>query len=717
MAWRARTPTIIQMEAVECGPASLGMILGYFGYFLPLEALRLDCAVDREGTNAKILIDVGKKYGLDGKGIRIELDEIEKLSSPVIVFWEYNHFLVLEGVKKDKVFLNDPATGSRSMSREEFKRGFTGIVLKFTPASEFVKKGKPRSILKDVLLKLTSAKSSLILLFVTTFLLLLPGLALPAFIRFFVDQVIAAQIFSWYSQITLGLFFAFFYGAAVIMLQQFVSNRLESKLSIDFSSAFFKHVLKLPIAFYAARFSGEIVQRILANERVARSISTDFLKVFFDLSVIVVYGAIILSYSWIIGVIACLAAFINIALFIWFQELRSNDYVKKQQEGGKWTTSTAFALQQIKTIKASGLEESVFNRFASGYAQNISIEQKLEEKDSLLSAVPVLLQGLVIAGLLLLGTLFVLEGKLTIGMLAALAILLLSFLSPINRLVNFGMKMQNLKTDINRLNDVLEYEVDPLYKNINTNKSSEKEKLNGHLEFRNVTFGYNPIEPAIIEDLSFTIKPGHKVALVGPSGVGKSTIVKLALGLYRPWKGEILYDGRSIDDIPHDIFHRSISSVDQAIFLFSGSIRENLSLWDLSVTNQMLIEAAKDAKIHEEILSRKDGYDAKLYENGDNLSGGQRQQLEIARALLYRPSILILDEATSALDPQTEKEINDMIRQKGVSKLMITQRISSIQDCDEIIILEAGKVLERGIHQELKEANGLYQKLFTSEKS
>jgi ABC-type bacteriocin/lantibiotic exporter with double-glycine peptidase domain len=380
---------------------------------------------------------------------------------------------------------------------------------------------------------------------------------------------------------------------------------------------------------------------------------------------------------------------------------------------GRWASSSSFALQQIKTIKASGLEENVFNRFASGYAQNISIEQEIEKKDSFLTAIPVLLQGLVIAGLLLLGTRFVIGGELTIGMLASLEILLLSFLNPINRLVNFGMRMQELKVDIHRLNDVLQYEIDPIYKN--KNKKVHPKKLEGRLEFQNVSFGYNPNEPALIQDLSFTIETGQKIALVGPSGVGKSTIAKLALGLYRPWKGEILYDGKPIDELSHESLHHSMSSVDQTIFLFSGTIRENLSLWDPSVTDQMLVEAAKDAKIHEEILSRKGGYDAKLYENGDNLSSGQKQQLEIARALLYRPSLLILDEATSALDPQTEKEIVAMIRQKGVSKLMITQRIASIQDCDEILVLEHGKVVERGRHQELLAAGGLYQKLYTSE--
>jgi len=704
------------MEAAECGPASLGIILGSYGRFIPLEVLRMECSVNREGTNAKNLIDVGKQYGLDGKGTRMDLDELEALSAPAILFWEFNHFLVLEGFSKNKVFLNDPATGPRSVNREEFNRGFTGIVLLFEPTTEFISEGKPRSLLKEIILRISQTRSSFFYLFLTALLLLLPGLALPALVRLFIDQFVVTQILSWKWQFSLSLFLAFLFGGGIIALQQFVSNRLKSRLSIHFSETFLWHMLKLPIAFYEQRFSGEIVQRILANERVAQKISGDFVRTFFDLSVIFVYGIIILQYNWIIGAIAFAAAFVNIGLFMLIQRSRSNDYAKIQQKVGKWVGSSVSALQQIETVKAAGLEEEVFHRFASGYAENITTGQQIEKKDSLLSAVPILLQGLVVAALLSLGTLFVLEGKLTLGMLAALEILLLSFLGPVNRLVNFGMTMQNLQMDIGRLNDVLDYEVDPLYKREKKRATTGSGKLEGYLEFRSVDFGYNLREPAFVQDLSFTIKPGQRIALVGPSGSGKSTIAKLALGLYRPWKGEILYDGKPIEEVPHEILRHSLSSVDQTIFLFSGTIRENLTFWNPSVSDQMLVQAAKEAGIHEEIILREKGYDSQLLERGENLSGGQKQRLEIARALLYRPSIFIMDEATSSLDSQAEKEISDKIRRRGLSTLIISHRLSTIQDCDEIIVLESGKIVQRGHHEELKEAKGLYRELVRSEK-
>lgn len=705
------------MEAVECGAASLGIILGYWKRFVPLEELRVACGVSRDGSNALNLIKAAEKYGLVGKGKKKEIEELYEIEHPAVIFWNFNHFLVLEGFGKKKIYLNDPAFGPRTVTYKEFAQGYTGIVLSFTPGSEFEKGGQTFSLTKELVRRLRSVKMPLFYLFLTGLCLIVPGLALPAFTRVFIDEVLVSNVLGWNWNFILGLLLTTTIGGCLYFLQQYVFKFLHGRLSIQFSKDFLWHLLKLPVEFYTQRFSGEIAYRVALNNEITHMMTGSLAMTCLDLVVVIFYGFIMLRYDLLIGGIGFAAAIANILIFWGIQRGRKDSYARLQQEKGKWMGNAIGALQQMDTIRSAGIESDFFARFAGYYTKNLNARQEISKNDAILGTVPIFLQGLAIAGLLVLGALKVMDGQLTIGMLMALQVLMISFLHPITNFVNFGLVMQNLKIDLARLADVLNNRTDPIYDESPPLSASPTSKLQGYLEFRDITFGYSPLAPPLIESLSFSIKPGQRVALVGPSGCGKSTVAKLACGLYRPWKGDIFFDGKPHRETSSKILVHSLASVDQSIFLFSGTVRENLTLWNSSVTDEMLMHAAKDACIHNEIIERDQGYEAELIEGGKNFSGGQRQRLEIARALLYSPSILVMDEATSSLDSETEKQISDHMRRRGCSAIMIAHRLSTIQDCDEIIVLNKGKVVERGTHTELKEKKGFYFDLVEAERS
>jgi NHLM bacteriocin system ABC transporter peptidase/ATP-binding protein len=711
---RRKTPTVIQVEAVECGAASLAIILEYFGRYVPLAQLRLDCGVSRDGSNALNMLRAAAKYGLEGKGYRKSVEELFELEPPFVIMWEANHFLVVEGFSKDKVYLNDPAVGPRSVSHEEFKEGFFEIAIIFTRTEEFQKGGMPEPLTVAIYKRLKQVKLPLLYLFLAGMCLLLPGLALPAFIRVFVDHVLVSYSVGPASLLLSGILIVATIGGALIYLQNYFLSRLKSRLAIQFTSQFLWHLLRLPVSFYTQRFSGEIAFRTVINDRIAGQLAGTLATTCIDLILIIFYGIVMLRYDLMLGSIGFIAAIVNMVLFSWIQRSRKDAYARLQQEMGKWLGNAIGALQQMETIKALGIESDFFARFSGYYAKNINADQEISKKDAILGSVPLAAQAFSMAILLIAGSIKVMQGELTFGMLISLQTLLIAFLGPIGRFVNFGEAMQFLRIDMGRIDDVLTNTIDPIYTVPRQKTDSSKIKLEGYLEFRNVTFGYSRLAPPLLNNFSFIIKPGQRLALVGPSGCGKSTIAKLAAGLFSPWEGEILYDGMPLKDIASDVFYHSFGHVDQDIFLFSGTIRSNITLWNLNVAEEMIIQAAEDACIHEEIILRPLGYDNILAERGRNLSGGQRQRLEIARSLLYSPSILVMDEATSALDSETERTISERIRRKGCSTIMIAHRLSTIQDYDEIIVLEKGEVVQRGTHEELKGQSGLYRDLIGS---
>ncbi|MBD2104012.1 NHLP family bacteriocin export ABC transporter peptidase/permease/ATPase subunit [Leptolyngbya sp. FACHB-261] len=710
---RVKTPTLLQMEAVECGAAALGIMLGYYGRLVPLPELRRTCGVSRDGSKASNILKAARNYGLQAKGFKKELAVLQELKPPYIVFWNFNHFLVVEGFDSDQVYLNDPATGPRTVSLQEFGEAYTGVALVLEPGPDFKKGGRKASIFSSLGQRLQGAHGAIFYCVLAGLLLTIPRLAVPTFTQIFVDEVLIQGRQTWLRPLILGMIITAVLGALLAQLRLHYLRRLMLKLSVGMSSQFLWHTLRLPVGFYAQRFAGEISSRADLNDKVAEILSGRLATTVIDGIMMGFYVIVMLQYDWVLTSIGVLFAVVNFIALQSLSRTRVDANIRLAQEYGKVYGIAIGSIQTMETVKASGLESDIFSKFAGYYAKAVNAQQELGLQNQVLSALPSLLNALTTMSILAVGGLRVINGDLTIGMLVAFQSLMGSFLTPVNNLVNFGSTLQELEGDLNRLDDVLNNPIDPesTRPETSTAVAVNSFRLQGYVELSNITFGYNHLDAPLIEQFSLTVKPGQRVAFVGGSGSGKSTLAKLVCGLYEPWSGEILFDGRPRTQIPRQVLANSVAMVEQDIFLFGGTVRENLTLWDHTVPERDLVQACKDAAIHDLILHMPGGYNAELIEAGANISGGQRQRLEIARALVRNPSILVLDEATSALDAETELIIDRNLRRRGCTCIVVAHRLSTIRDCDEIIVFERGKVVQRGNHEELSQQPGAYSRL------
>ena len=701
------------MEAVECGAAALSTVLGRFGRFVPLEELRHECGVSRDGSKASNILRAARKYGLTAKGFKYEsLEKIYTLKFPVILFWNFNHFVVLEGFRRGKVFVNDPAQGPRTISLEELDGSYSGVVLTFEPGPDFEKGGVTPSMAPALRRRLRGSEWALMYAILAGLFLVIPGLVIPAFSRVFIDEYLVgnqAWLLNW-------LFIAM--GVAVVIqgtlkwLQEYYLLRLETKLALSTSSTFFNHILRLPAAYFGQRYSGEIGGRVAINDKVAKIVSGKLATTSIDLVMTLFYALLMFLYDWALTLIVIAIAFLSVIAVRLAARFRTDASRRLTQDKGKLMGTAMSGIQMIETLKATGSETEFFVRWAGYHAKTINTEQFMGVLGQLVSAVPTFVQTLSTVAVLMLGGLKVISGDFTIGMLVAYQTLLSSFTRPLNSFVQFGSTLQELTADMNRLDDVMRNPQDPQYaQDDRLNFDPKVVKLSGHVELKNVTFGHSPLDKPLIEDLNLTIEPGHRVALVGASGSGKSTAAKLISGLYEPWSGEILFDGVPRTQIPRSLLANSLSVVDQEIFLFGGTVTENVTMWDPTSDAQRVAKTCKDAVIDDVIETREGGYQSLVQEGGGNFSGGQCQRLEIARALVGNPTIMILDEATSALDPTTESMINESMQRRGCTCIIIAHRLSTIRDCDEIIVLQRGKVVQRGTHDEMKDVDGPYKNL------
>ncbi|MBE9138846.1 NHLP family bacteriocin export ABC transporter peptidase/permease/ATPase subunit [Nodosilinea sp. LEGE 07088] len=730
---RAKTPTLLQMEAVECGAAALGIVLGYYGKIVPLTELRQACGVSRDGSKAANILKAAKTYGMQAKGYKRELEHLPSLKPPYIVFWDFNHFLVVEGFRQQRVYLNDPATGPRTVTVQDFDEGYTGVVLVVEPGPDFQPGGKKPSVVRALWERLSSSVGALAYCVLAGFLLTLVGLVVPVFSQIFVDEILVQGRHHWLRPLIIGMAIAAVLQALLTLLQLRYLRRFKVKLSVGMSSRFLWHILRLPVGFYAQRFAGEITNRTSLNDQVADVLSGELATTVIDVVMVVFYALLMIQYDWVLTLFGVSFAAVNIATLRWISRQRVDTNQRLMQEYGKVSGVSIAALQGIETLKASGLESDFFARWSGYYTKAINSQQALGLTNQTFSVLPALLSALLSMLLLVVGGLRVMDGHLSMGMLVAFQGLMQSFLAPVNSLVNFGSTLQELEGNLVRLDDVLQNPTDtqmssphlmaqagPVGNQPATAKAPEPAamvKLSGRVELKNLTYGYSPLAPPLIENLNLSIQPGQRVAFVGGSGSGKSTVAKLVSGLYESWSGEILFDGQPRTAIPRSVLTNSVSMVEQDILLFEGTVRENLTLWDDTVPDLNLIRACKDAAIHDVVMALSGGYDAALSEGGINLSGGQRQRLEIARALVHNPSILIMDEATSALDTESERMIDQNLRRRGCTCIIVAHRLSTIRDCDEIIVLERGQVVQRGTHQTLWQEDGFYSHLLQTEGS
>lgn len=713
---RVKTPTVLQMEAVECGAAALAIILGYFGRIVPLEELRLECGVSRDGSKASNVLRAARKFGLVAKGFKYEnIEKLYNLPLPVILFWNMNHFLVLEGFKNGKVYLNDPASGPRVVTLEELDASFSGVVLTFEKGPTFQPAGEKPSMLASFRKRLQGSEEALTYVMLCGLFLVVPGLVIPTFSRVFIDDYLVGQRHSIVTPLLIGMALTAVLRMALTYLQEYYLLRLETKLALTTSTQFFNHILRLPVSYFAQRYAGEIGSRLQINDKVAETISGKLATTVVDSVLVVFYAVLMLLYDVPLTIVCIVIALLNVGGMKLVARRRVDASRRLQQDYGKLMGTAMNGLQLMETIKATGGESEFFARWAGYQAKALRSQQELDTLSQLLNAVPPFVSNLTTALILLLGSLKVMDGGLTVGMLVAYQSLMASFNKPLSTLVSFGATVQELEADMNRLDDVLRFPIDEQYlrdgRPSGGFRAIEVAKLAGEVELRDITFGYSPLDPPLIENFNLKVRPGRRVAIVGRSGSGKSTISKLLAGLYKPWAGQILFDGIPVEELPSELVRNSLAFVDQDIFLFGGTVAENVTMWDATLPRAAVTKACRDAAIDDDVQARADKYDSRVEEGGRNFSGGQRQRLEIARALVGDPTILVLDEATSALDPATELWVDDAVRRRGCTCIIIAHRLSTIRDADEIIVMERGKIVQRGTHEELKDQPGLYAEL------
>ena len=713
---RFKVPTILQMEATECGAACLGMILASHGRWIPLEELRMRCGVSRDGSKALNMIKVARDLGMHAKGYRRDLKRIYDIPFPMIIFWSFNHFVVLEGIKGESVYIVDPGEGPRKITMQEFDRAFTGVCLGFEPGLDFRPGGRKSSVWRGLYQRLGAARLALFFVIAATFFLIIPGLAIPTISKVFVDDVLIRQSGTWMLPLLIGLGVAAVMRAVLTWLQQHCLARMETKLSLVTTAQFFRHMVTLPMTFFNQRYAGDLSNRVMSNDSVARLISGQLATSAVGMITMIFYAAVMFTYDILLSLVAFAMAGINLLALRLVMAARENSQRRLLKEQGTVAGVSVSGVQMIETLKASGAENNFFSRWAGVHANSLIAQQKLGLYTNLLNVVPPALTAFNNVAILGVGSLRILDGVLTIGGLVAFQSLTQSFSKPINGLVQFGAGLQTVKGDIARLDDVLNFKPD-----IRIEKSMDELEpsggmppARGSISLENVTFGYNAKEPPLIENLNLTIKPGQRVALVGGSGDGKSTVAKLVCGLLTPWSGSVRIDEQVLEDIPASDFIATLSYVDQNIFLFEGSVRDNVVLWDPTIDMQALSQALHDAAILEVIMSRPNKMDAQVEEGGRNFSGGERQRLEIARAIVRDPTVLVLDEATAALDPLTEIEIDERMRQRGCTCLIIAHRLSTIRDADEIIVLDNGRIAQSGTHEDLIKEEGVYKSLITA---
>ncbi len=709
---RVRTPTRLQMEATECGAAALAIVLEHHGTFVHLAKLREQCGVSRDGSKASNVLKAARQYGLDARGYRKEPKDVPRMQLPVIVHWNFNHFLVVEGFGKRRVYLNDPANGPTSVTYEEFDRSFTGVVLTCLPTMDYRPLGRRPSLWPSLARRMKGARGALGYLALAGLALAVPGVVAPVFGMVFVDDVLISGKVGWLPAIMLGLLLTAGLRAALTLLQRTHLLKLLMRLGVGMSSGFLWHALRLPVGFYFARSPGDLAARVQANDAVAHMLSGRVSGVLLDLLLLGFYGVFMLYLDPWLALIGFSTVAAHVVILRAAERLRTEASRQVAQQWGKLAGVSGGGLQMIETIKATGSESEFFAQWAGYQAKLAGARQALARRDQIVLVVTGLVASLANVAVLGVGALRVMDGHLSLGMLVAFQSVLASFVQPVESLAQMGAALQQLRGDMERLDDVLEHERDATVTDPPADEAPQR--LTGALELRKVTFGYLPFSPPLIEELDLKIAPGQRVALVGGTGSGKSTVAKLVCGLYRPLGGQILFDARPQEALPRSAIVSSVAMVDQDVSLFEGTVRENLTLWDETIPEVDVVQAAKDACIHEDIAKLPGGYDARVNEGGINFSGGQRQRLEIARALTRQPALVVLDEATSALDPETEQRVDENLRRRGCSCLIIAHRLSTIRDSDEIIVLERGRVVQRGSHEELVAQPGTYRDLITT---
>ena len=702
-----KVPVVVQMETVECGAACLSMILAYYGKWLSLEQLRTDCGVSRDGSNARCIVQAARRHGLDAHGYRADISHLEHMT-PAIIHWNYNHFVVFKGFDGGLAYINDPGIGSIAVSMEDFNRSYTGVAITASPTDQFKPQGHQTSILHYVRENIRGVSDAFIFTLIMGILTAFAGMLYPLFSQVFMDDIITGKNEEWTVPFFVGMGALVVFHFLLAFLDNVYGRRFSGSMSLKGNTRFLWHALNLPMEFFAQRYVGDIVQRQSLNETITTTLVRILAPYAINILLLIVYVVVMARYSFLLTLMGLMSVALNIYVVRKESELRNNLSRAMEQTEGKFYGITMSCVDNIESIKAAGAERRFFEFWAGYFARRNNQEVLFEAR----SFSPYVFGHVANALVLILGAALILYGDFSIGMLMAFQGFMAEFMRPAMGLMQGSTTVIELRSQMERIDDVIAY---PTEKWSDDANEAHGAKMGGMFEMKNVTFGYSPTSEPLIKDFSMKLEPGKSVALVGTSGCGKSTIAKLVAGLYEPWSGDILFDGRKRSEISHEEYVNSVAVIDQNVVLFDDTISENLKMWDHSIEDFTMTMACIDSGIRNDIISRPRGFNTKLVKGGGNFSGGQRQRMEIATALAREPILLVMDEATSALDTVTEREVMQNIRQCGASLIVIAHRLSTVRDCDEIIVMDHGQIAERGTHDELMSRDGIYKKLMTND--
>ena len=698
-----KVPVVMQMETVECGAAALSMLLAYHGKWLSIEQLRTDCGVSRDGSNARNIVLAARHHGMDAHGWQADIAHLPSLA-PAIIHWNHNHFVVFKGFHRGMAFINDPAMGSMAVSMKDFQRSYTGVAITSVPGDDFKPQGHQTSILHYVRENIRGAKDAFIFTLLMGILMSFAGMVYPLFSQVFLDSIITGKNDEWTVPFFVGIACLVVFNFLLALLDNVYGRRFAGSMSLKGNTRFLWHALNLPIEFFTQRYVGDIVQRQSLNEHITTTLIRILAPYAVNVALLVVYIVVMAQYSVLLTIVGISVVALNIYTVAAERELRTNLARALEQSEGKFYGITMSCVDNIESIKAAGAERGFFEFWAGTFARRNNQEVAFQKRPFW----PFVFGHFANSFILILGAALILNGQFSIGMLMAFQGFMAEFMKPAMGLMQGSTTVLEMRSQMERIDDVMAYPAEQTGKG---ESPAHNAKLGGMIEMKNVTFGYSLSAAPLIRDFSMTLHPGKSVAIVGASGCGKSTIAKLLTGLYQPWSGEILFDGRDSHDISREEFVNSVACIDQNVVLFDDTIAENIKMWDHSIEDFTMTMACIDAGIRDDIISRPRGFNTRLVKGGGNFSGGQRQRFEIATALAREPVILILDEATSALDTVMESEVMQSIRQCGASTIVIAHRLSTIRDCDEIIVMDKGRIVQRGSHDELMAQGGRYEEL------
>jgi len=702
--FRRRVRFVPQIEVTECGAASLTMVLAYHGHHAPLSELRQACGVSRSGADALSIVRAARRYGLEAQGVRIELDQLTSVPLPAILHWDFEHFLVLERVKRKKAVLIDPASGRRAMSFEELGRHFTGIALLLEPSSSLKKRKRTRPSLAKYREIFRSSIPSIAQVLLASLALQVVGLLFPVATQILLDAIIVPHQRAWLVGLAAALAAAVLTKTLLTLVRSFVVQGLRSVLDFTLMTRFLNHLLSLPLAFFQQREAGDLVQRVQSNSTIQNLLSNQAISALLDTFLLLGYAGLMLAFDLKLGLLIIGFGVVRVILLLVFREQNQLAMAAELTASGREYGALLEAMSGLETTKASDAGNRMVQRWAHRMTGRVNSSVDRRRLGMVSRHVTTFLQGLGTALVFFVGGEQVVEQRMTIGTFASFLALQSLFMTPLQSLLETVSQLQYLGNHLERLDDVLTTPPEP-------SGGENPGRLRGAIELEDVSFSYSPSEPPILHEVSVRIRAGEKVAIVGPSGAGKSTLARLLLGMHLPSSGKISFDGCDLRELDLQAVRGQMGVVMQDTFLFDDTVHANLTLPDEEIPLERLRAAARLACVEEVIDAMPEGFYSRLGDNGNVLSGGQRQRLNLARALVRKPSVLLLDEATSALDLETESRVHANLASIGCTRILIAHRLATVQDADRILVLQDGRLVQEGTFDELSEREGLFRSL------